>query len=73
MKDFQPDCRIAEQQIIWLNSLRPTYYEKTSAALANRLLPFETEGYTERKYITNSQIDWWVNTNIERVYEKCRG
>lgn len=73
MKEFQPDCRIAEQQIIWLQSLRPTYYEKTSAALVNRLIPIPTEGYNERMLTANSQIDWWVDTNIERVYRQCQG
>jgi hypothetical protein len=72
MKEFIPDCRIAEQQIIWLQSLRPSYYEKTSATLINKIVPIPSEGYYERTNIANSQIDWWVSTNIEQVYRECQ-
>ena len=72
MAEFVPDCRIAEQQIIWLNTLRPTYSEKVSAAFTSRMIPIATDGYRDRYYIANNQIDWWVDRNIEQVYQACQ-
>lgn len=74
MASFEPDCRIAEQQIIWLQSLRPTDGEKLAANFHNKFLGFPSldKTYFDRKQVANGNMDWWIQTNIRQVYKECQ-
>ena len=70
MSDFRPDCRIAEQQIAWLQSMRPTESEKATAKVRSVFLkaPMLNDSYWDNRLVSEGYIDWWVETNIRQVY-----
>ena len=74
MASFTPDCRIAEQQIAWLVSMKPTVGEKMSNNFTNYFvgrLSSDTD-YQSSKNISNGQMDWWIRTNLKEVYNQCK-
>ena len=71
LSKFVPDCSKAEQQILWLQSLRTTRDERLSAAVNIQAFGFLTNDYQNRKDTANGLQNWWVDTNIREVYKKC--
>jgi hypothetical protein len=71
MKTFRPDCQIAEQQVAWLNSMRPTETERVSSRMKANLIGIAHPDYQANADIGNYKIDWWVNQNIKEVYRQC--
>lgn len=72
--NFKPDCRIAEQQIVWLQSMKPTEAEKTKAKFRESFFKFPMfdDSYFENKKVAEGYIDWWVEVNIRQVYLECQ-
>lgn len=73
LSKFVPDCSRAEQQIIWLQSLRTTRDERLSAAVNVQTFGLLTRDYQNKRDTANGLQNWWVDTNIREVYKKCAG
>jgi hypothetical protein len=71
LSEFKPNCSIARQQIEWLNSLRTTSDERLGSRAQTKMFGILTSDYQHRVDQGNGLTDWWVNTNIKEVYNKC--
>ena len=71
MKTFRADCRIVEEQVAWLNSMRPTEGQRVSSRMKANLMGIAHPDYQENADIANYKIDWWVDQNLKEVYRKC--
>jgi hypothetical protein len=71
MKAFQPNCSIAEQQVAWLNSMRPTEGDRVSSRMKANLIGIAHPDHQANSDIANYKVDWWIDQNLKEVYRKC--
>ena len=71
LSKFEPDCRIAQQQIDWLKSLKPTLKEKQDSRLQMALFGGFSSDYRKNRDIVDNKVDWMINLNIRDVYRVC--
>ena len=69
---LQPDCRIAEQQVQWLHSIRPTSKERIYAQQEMFFWGGFSRNYFQNKDITTNKIDYLIDLNIKEIYYKCQ-
>lgn len=72
LASLTPDCRIAEQQVQWLESLRPTHRERNYARQEMFFWGGFSKDYQQNKDIANNKIDYLIDLNIKEIYYKCR-
>lgn len=62
---FHVDCRIKQQQIEFLQSLRPTPAERGNSGLLNMLMPWkvitDSNTYENRAHHASGRTDWMIN------------
>jgi hypothetical protein len=71
LSEFKPNCAIARQQVEWLNSLRTTPDEQLGSRAQVKLFGPLTSDYQYRVDHGRGLTNWWINTNIKEVYNKC--
>lgn len=69
---LQPDCKIAEQQVQWLHSLRPTQKERSYAQQEMFFWGGFSKDYQQNKRIATNKIDYLIDVNIKEIYYKCQ-
>ena len=69
---LEPNCQIAQEQLDWLRSIRPSYKEKIDAR--NEVLAFGgfSKDYQNNKNISDGKIDWLIDMNIMDIYKQCQ-
>lgn len=67
-----PDCRIAKDQITWLQSVKPTMAERSDAR--NNLFFFGgfSPNFWRNRDVAEGTIDWAVNDKIREISNQCR-
>ena len=69
---LRPDCRIAQQQLDWLRSIRPTYSEKIDARSQMLTYGGFSKEYQRNRDIVEGKIDWLIDLNIKDIYKQCQ-
>ena len=69
---LKTDCKIAEQQIKWLNSLIPTKEEIIDARNALFFVGGWSKFYRDNQDISNGTIRRIVNQKVREIIEECR-
>jgi hypothetical protein len=69
---LEPNCEIAQEQLDWLRSIRPTFKERIGAR--NEVLAWGgfSRDYQNNKNISDGKIDWLIDLNIRDIYRKCQ-
>lgn len=68
---FKVDCSIAEQQVAWLLSIKPTAIEKQNARVNVAFFGPWSKEYSANKELAENKIDWLIDYNIRDVYRQC--
>jgi hypothetical protein len=68
---FEPDCRIAEKQLIWLKSLLPSQDEKNWANSQVVIFGRLSKEYVANREVGNGQYDYIIKENIRALYREC--
>jgi len=66
-----PDCKIADQQLNWLYSLKPTRSEISDARNSIFFIGVFSKYFRENKDIANGTIKWAVNEKIREIMIQC--
>ncbi len=69
---ISPNCQIAEQQIEWLQSIRPTQKERSYARQEMFFWGGFSQNYRQNKDISTNKIDYLIDLNIQEIYYKCQ-
>lgn len=68
---FEPDCQIAEQQLVWLKSLLPTVDEKNMSNSQVAFFGRFSKEYDLNRDTGNGRYDYIIKLNIKDLYKKC--
>lgn len=68
---FQPDCKIAEQQLTWLKSLTPTQDEINWANSQVQIFGKLSKEYVANRDIGNGRYGYIIKENIRDLYKEC--
>lgn len=72
---FQIDCRIKEQQIALLQSMRVSKDDQLINALSNVFQPWQTitapNQVYQRQQIQSGRTNWLINQNLQRLAYDC--
>lgn len=72
LASFKPDCKIAEQQLEWLRSIRPTDQERRNARTEVYMWGGFSKEFRNNKNIVDNKMDYLININIDEIYYKCK-
>ncbi len=72
LASFKPDCNIAEKQLEWLRSLRPTLQERRDAQLEVFMWGGFSKEFRKNKDIVDNKVDYLININIDEIYYRCK-
>ncbi len=68
---FKPNCEIAEQQLIYLKSLKPTQDEMNWANSQVQIFGKLSKEYTANRDVGNGRYTYIINENIRDLYKQC--
>ena len=72
---FQIDCRIKEQQILFLQSQRTTRDDNLVANIQNAITPWTAittpNSYYERQQIVTQRTNWTINQLLMSIDKQC--
>ena len=72
---FQIDCRIKEQQIALLQSMRVSRDDRIINSLANLVQPWPAitapDQVYQRQQIQSGRTNWLINQNLQRLAYDC--
>ena len=72
---FQIDCRIKEQQIALLQSMRVSRDDRIINSLANLAQPWQAitapDQVYQRQQIQSGRTNWLINQNLQRLAYDC--
>ena len=75
LDSFQIDCRIKEQQVRFLQSMRNTNNEKFNARATNAVMPWtmitDSSNYQHRQGVQTGYNDWVINQLLLRLGYDC--
>jgi hypothetical protein len=68
---LQPDCRIVEQQLDWLRSMKPTANERQNAAMQVGLFDKLSKEYSSNRNVADYNYDYVIRLKIRDIYSVC--
>lgn len=69
---FVPNCAMAQEQLDWLRSVRPTYREHQDARLETYAYGGFSRSYRTNKDLVDGRVDYLVDLNIKEIYYVCQ-
>lgn len=75
LENFQVNCRIKEQQIQLLQSMRQSRDDRLVAGLSNLVQPwgrwFGSDEYVQRANVHNGRTNWLINQHLMHLSRDC--
>ena len=68
---LQPNCAIAQEQLDWLRSIRPSKAERIDARFEVLTYGGFSSDYRRNKDILDGKVDWLIDMNIKDIYKQC--
>ncbi len=72
LASFKPDCNMAQQQLEWLRSLRPTVQERRNALFEVQMWGGFSKDFRKNKDIVDNKVDYLIDINIDEIYYRCK-
>lgn len=69
---FTPNCAMAQEQLDWLRSVRPTRREHQDARLETYAYGGFSNNYRTNKEMVDGRVDYLVDLNIKEIYYVCQ-
>jgi hypothetical protein len=71
MIDFEVNCRIKDQQITYLESIKPKRSEKHAADLEMKISGIFTKDLGYKRNLSEGGLDYWIDQNLTEL-SKCK-
>lgn len=69
---LEPNCAIAQEQLDWLRSIRPSKSERIDARFEVMTFGGFSADYKKNKDILDGKVDWLIDLNIRDIYKQCQ-
>lgn len=66
-----PNCQIADQQLKWLYSIRPTRQEVADARTSLFFVGGWSKNFRANQDVSNGTINWAINQKVKEILEQC--